>query len=371
MLIADLSGYTPFIHQTEMEHAQAITQELMAIILTHVRAPYKLIQLEGDAVFYYAPGHLIPQAERVIENIEACYMDFRDHLLKINLFSNCQCRACSSIHSLDLKFVVHYGEYIVQKISNTPEGIAGRDVILVHRLLKNSVTENTGMRGYALITNACLERIGSLLSVTTHQEKYEHIGEVSCGIYNLKLYEERVRDTRRVYIRSEEADYVYERIFNTSPEELWSFIIDPERRLMWQNIKEVKNTPDLTGRLGVDAQFHCDHGAFSRITRMLDWRPFHYMTNITQQRFHKIPYKPPPVQCTFEFLPMEDGRTKISFRTRNIQRDWLTKTVFRLLARKMLDKENNLEYNRLERVLEEMRTAPISSYILAKDNSDV
>jgi hypothetical protein len=141
------------------------------------------------------------------------------------------------------------------------------------------------LRGYALITNACLERIGSLLSVTAHQEQYEHIGEVSCGIYNLKEYEQRIRETRRVYLKLEEADYVYERIMNTSPAVMWSFIIDPGRRLLWQNINEVKNTPGETGRMGVGAQFHCDHGAFSRITRMLDWRPFHYMTNITHQRF--------------------------------------------------------------------------------------
>jgi hypothetical protein len=51
LLIADLSGYTPFVHQTEMEHAQAITQELIAIILDHVRAPFRLVQMEGDAVF--------------------------------------------------------------------------------------------------------------------------------------------------------------------------------------------------------------------------------------------------------------------------------------------------------------------------------
>ena len=101
ILIADLSGYTPFVHQTEMEHAQAITRELMEVLLQRVHTPFKLVQLEGDAIFYYAPDHMIPEPERVIENVEACYMDFRDHLLKIERFSNCKCRACSSIQTLD------------------------------------------------------------------------------------------------------------------------------------------------------------------------------------------------------------------------------------------------------------------------------
>jgi len=127
---------------------------------------------------------------------------------------------------------------------------------------------------------------------------------------------------------------------------------------MWQNINEVKNTPGETGRIGVGAQFHCDHGAFSRVTRMLDWRPFHYMTNVTHQRFHKIPFKASPVQCTFEFLPLENGRTRISYRMRSIRRDWLTMTLTHLVMKKMLDKENDTEFNRLERVLEEMNFAP-------------
>jgi Protein of unknown function (DUF2652) len=37
------------------------------------------------------------------------------------------------MQSLDVKFVVHHGEFIRQKMSGREE-LAGRDVILVHRL---------------------------------------------------------------------------------------------------------------------------------------------------------------------------------------------------------------------------------------------
>ncbi len=79
-----------------------------------------------------------------------------------------------------------------------------------------------------------------------------------------------MREARRVYLEPHEADYVYERIVHTSPELLWSFVIDPQRRMQWQAIKEVKNTRNSAGRMGVDAEFHCDNGSFNRITRMLD-----------------------------------------------------------------------------------------------------
>jgi hypothetical protein len=45
------------------------------------------------------------------------------------------------MQDLDLKFVCHYGEFIKQKMSGRDE-LAGRDVILVHRLLKNGVSQD-------------------------------------------------------------------------------------------------------------------------------------------------------------------------------------------------------------------------------------
>jgi len=101
---------------------------------------------------------------------------------------------------------VHYADYIVQKVPGTSEGVAGRDIILLHRLLKNSVTEKTGLSGYALLTNACLARIGRPLSITLHSETFEHIGEVQCGLYDLHAYENRMRDVKRVYLEAKDAD---------------------------------------------------------------------------------------------------------------------------------------------------------------------
>jgi uncharacterized protein YndB with AHSA1/START domain len=119
-----------------------------------------------------------------------------------------------------------------------------------------------------------------------------------------------MRDMKRVYLEPRDADYIYERILPASPELLWSFIIDPERRKQYQTIKELKPVRNNSGRMGVGAEFHCDHGAFTRVTQMLDWRPFHYMTNTTVQSFHKLPLKSPKSMVTFEFIPIDSGHTK-------------------------------------------------------------
>jgi hypothetical protein len=353
-IIADISGYTSFVSGTELEHAQSIIEELTKLILGHIQSPLKMVKLEGDAVFYYAPAESLPDAERLLEHVESCYYDFIGHVLKIKRLTSCQCRACASMHTLDLKFFVHYGEYMIQRVPGTQEDIVGRDVILLHRLLKNSVTEKMGLRGYALLTNACLERIGQPSSITPHTETYEHIGEVKCGVYDLRSYEQQLRETKRVYLEAKDADYIFERTLKASPELLWSFIIEPGKRVQWQHIKKVINTQNSSGRIGVDAAFHCDHGSFSRITRLLDWRPFHYMSNVTVQSFKWLRMKAPPCEGIYEFLPVDADHTKVSMRIRNLSRGWFTMLIFRLFIKRMLDKENRYEFNKLEGVLSEL-----------------
>jgi uncharacterized protein YndB with AHSA1/START domain len=353
-VVADISGYTSFLSGTELEHAQAIVEELTKLILTHINPPLKIIKLEGDAVFYYAPGEMLPESERLLDHIEACYFDFVNHVRHMQHITNCTCRACASMNTLDLKFFAHHGEYMIQKVPGTADDIAGRDVILLHRLLKNTVTEKMGFRGYALLTNALLELIAKPKSFVPHTETYEYLGEVQCGVYDLRAAEQKMREATRVYLEPQDADYIYERILPAPPELLWSFIVDPQRRLQWQAIKGVKNVRNNSGRMGVDAEFHCNHGTFSRITRMMDWRPFHYMTNTTVQAFHKVGWKAPPMFITFEFIPVDEGRTKLSLRSRSLRRDWFTMFVVRLFMKRLLDKENNAEFSKLEKILQQL-----------------
>jgi hypothetical protein len=347
-IIADISGYTSFLSGTGLEHAQAIIEELTKLVLDHIRSPMKMVKLEGDAVFYYVPGEMLPEAERLLDHIESCYFDFVNHIQNIQRLTTCRCRACSSMHTLDLKFFAHYGEYINQKLPGTAEDVVGPDVILLHRLLKNSVTEKTGLRGYALLTNACLERIGKPSSIRPHTETYEHLGEVQCSVHDLRAVAQMMREARRIYIEPDEADFVYERIMHATPELLWSFNIDPQRRMQWQNITGVKNTRNVFGRSGVGGETHCSHGSFDRISRILDWRPFHYYT---LESYHKPAWKGPPALVIFEFIPVDAERTRISFRLRSLRRDWLTLQIFRLFVKSFLHKEFTTEYDRLEKEL--------------------
>ncbi|HEY8767732.1 MAG TPA: DUF2652 domain-containing protein [Dehalococcoidia bacterium] len=65
--------------------------------------------------------------------------------------TTCRCDACKAIPSLGLKFVTHFGTFMIER-DDGREDLAGPDVILVHRLLKNTISDGDGPQAYAFFT---------------------------------------------------------------------------------------------------------------------------------------------------------------------------------------------------------------------------
>lgn len=140
LLLADLSGYTSFVAGTELDHSHEILSDLLETICMRIEKLLTIHKLEGDAVFAYAPEAVITRGETVLELIESTYMAFRDRQTDIRRATTCTCKACQNIPSLDLKFILHHGDYILQQVRGIRE-MVGSDVNLVHRLSKNHVTD--------------------------------------------------------------------------------------------------------------------------------------------------------------------------------------------------------------------------------------
>lgn len=136
-VIADISGYTSFLAGSELEHAHDIIADVMATVMKCLRPPFRLAKFEGDAVFVYAVTEKV-DGSALQDAVESAYFAFRKRLRDIRQATSCECSACSNMQQLDLKFVSHHGEFIKHKMGGREE-LAGRDVILVHRLLKNAV----------------------------------------------------------------------------------------------------------------------------------------------------------------------------------------------------------------------------------------
>jgi hypothetical protein len=330
LLLADISGYTAFLTGTELEHAQAIVHELTTLIRERLAPPMRFVKLEGDAVFCYADAAKFQDGERLVELIEACYFDFSNRLLDMTRATTCRCDACAAIGSLDLKFVTHYGNFVVQS-DGEREDLAGPDVILVHRLLKNTISEGGGPQAYAFLSDTCLRRTPPSFQLPAHSEVYQPFGETPGGVHDLGPVVEEMREVRREYISSADADLEISGESPYPPPVIWQYYVDPEKRLRWQpNQKAIKNQPNQHGRLGAGASSHCAHGVGGDVLReYLDWRPFSYFTN----RFTPLSGGPlffPGVE-TIEFTPTDAGTTLVYYRFRLQDRGRLTGLRFRIV----------------------------------------
>jgi hypothetical protein len=333
LLLADISGYTNFLTGTELEHAQAIIRELTTLVRERLVPPMKFVHLEGDAVFCYADGGVFRDGERFIELIEVCYFDFSNRLLNMARNTTCPCAACAAIGSLDLKFVCHFGSFVIDTDVGGVD-LAGPDVILVHRLLKNTVSESTGIKAYALFTDACLKQMPEALDLPPHEEHYESFGVTTGGVHDLKPAIAAMQDARRHYIGSEDADAVFSIEVPIPPVRAWQYWLDPIERQRWTcrhfSKKPDRATRNAQGRIGPGAAMHCNHGPGTWRWEFVDWRPFASVT-------HEVTAPPlgPYLGLrdefdTFDFVPTPDGGTEVIHRVRLKNRGRLSLVAYRI-----------------------------------------
>ena len=195
LVLADISGYTSFVAQTEIEHADMALAFLLEVMAEKLSRLLTISQLEGDAVFAYIEESKIQEGKSLLELIDQTYLAFRDKALALYSQATCPCRACRALPTLDLKFMVHHGEFVIQQVAGSKH-LLGTDVNLIHRLSKNHVSESTGWKGYALFTNQGLERLQTdKASFVQQTESYEHLGDVETYVMDMHPRYEEIKDS--------------------------------------------------------------------------------------------------------------------------------------------------------------------------------
>lgn len=227
-MIADISGYTRFLAGVELDHAQDILADLIGTVVTGLRPPFRLAKLEGDAAFVYAITDAI-DGSLLQDSIEATYFAFRRRLRDIKQATVCQCDACRQMATLDLKFVVHHGQMAIQAMAGQEE-LVGRDVILVHRLLKNAATEKVGGHAYALFSDACIGAMGidaKQHGMIEHSELIDVIGEAQVWIRDLETAWQTANERNRFAVTRDGAALIVEGDVLAPRQLAWEFFTLP------------------------------------------------------------------------------------------------------------------------------------------------
>lgn len=277
LVIGDLSGYTRYLTETESDHAHAVLDGVFGVMVKALGSSFHIQELEGDALFVYRLEST-PDAAMVLDAVEQTYFAFRRHMRDAIAATTCECNACQRMPLLDLKFIAHFGTFIVDRIGPSAK-VTGTDVVIVHRLLKNDVVERLGLPSYAIYTDALVRASGidpDRLLMIPYEQEYEHLGPIDAHVQDLAARWDVEQAAERVELdpSSVFVDEVADDL-PASPAEVWRHLTDPQLRRVWQGLREIDERT-RGGRRGVGTRSHCVHESGSFGEQILDWRPFEH-----------------------------------------------------------------------------------------------
>jgi hypothetical protein len=269
LVIADISGYTGYVAGGPLEFTEEVVADVTHEIAARLGQVLQVNKHEGDAVFAYARAGEV-DASLILDAVEECYFAFRSRLEGISHSTTCSCAACRKAAQLDLKFVLHSGDWI-----RRGQELTGVDVIVAHRLLKNGIE----LSAYALLTEAFTAAYGldpELLGLAPHVERYDDVGDVRGYVSDLEARYLEERDRRRVAVAPDEAAFQVEQVLPLPPAAAWELLTSADKRLLWQ-VEEIEEA-QAGGRRCTGTASVCVDARSKIYEEILDWRPFDYFT---------------------------------------------------------------------------------------------
>lgn len=275
LFLPDISGFTNFINETSSEHSKHIIAELLEILIDQNEIGLELAEIEGDALFFYKEGPL-PSRQEILSQAHKMYTAFHSHLLLYDNLRICSCGACKSAVDLKLKFIVHAGplDYIEVRGFKKPHG---KDVIVAHRLMKNSVPGDE----YILMSDAVHDgdyQVEHSLTFQRLTDTYDS-GKVDYSYSDISSWQSDVTITNTTPIVYEESNpLILEKDIEVASDEIFTLVSDLRYRSLWNKDASFKYEEDRVNRVGFD--HYC----------LIDNRDIHFKTVIKEAGVDQLVY---------------------------------------------------------------------------------
>jgi Protein of unknown function (DUF2652) len=180
LLIPDISGFTRFIEASHHPQAPHLVADLLEILIEANCLDLQVAEIQGDAILFYRLGPPPPVAE-LVQQCRRIFLDFQNYLQLVARDTSSELAAALHEAGLTLKIIGHYGRVSVADIREFRK-LLGRDVIVAHRLLKNTVAGSE----YVLLTEGYLStqlpaEVARCFAWTRLQRsatEYEYLGEI-------------------------------------------------------------------------------------------------------------------------------------------------------------------------------------------------
>ena len=345
LLIADISGYTQYLNSSELEHAQEVLRSLMELLIDRTLPPLRVAGLRGDAVFSYGLSGVTQGGQALVEMIEDTYVAFRRAIEQMVINTTCQCNACANISALDLKFFLHYGAFSISSLRGTEE-LVGSAVNELFRLLKNHITDTTGIRAYTAYTAEAVEALG-LAGFTTnlirHEETYPDVDALTMWIQDMHPLWEQDRESPRFHIDRDDVLARAQAELPVPPGVAWELLLQPRYRSILYGLDRQEPSRRRQGRIAEGSVYTCFHGRSPTTTQtVLAMQPMQRM--VTEDT------TPIPGARVFDEIGLQPSgdSTVLTITTSRARGPRLSRVVNDLVGRRFLGR-------RLSAGLEELR----------------
>jgi hypothetical protein len=346
LFIPDISGFTRFINETEIEHSRYIIQELLEILINANRIGLEISEIEGDAILFYKFG-APPDLDELFQQVQEMFYAFHRHLMNYDRSKYCQCMACKRAIGLTLKVVTHYGEFAGYNVKNFNK-LIGKDVIVAHQLLKNDIEQHE----YWLVTKNLTP--GEPVVDTAQriewmeQSKQTETGEI--GFHYALLSKLRNDIPPEPSAQLQLTDYTkmlsFTREYDTDIITLFHGSGDFNYRHRWQEgIQKVEELDHLLPRIGMRCRIIKDNGESIIYSSSYHFHPEHIEFSETNEQENLITY------YTLEKIDEQRSRLTINIY---VKKGLLGPLLFQLKQKRKLEALYGRSMNNLAELLKEI-----------------
>jgi len=347
IFIPDISGFTRFVNEVEIDHSQHIIQELLEVIINANQLGLEVSEIEGDAILFYKYGDS-PEMKDVYEQVEKMFREFHKRLRAYDHRRFCQCTACAGAIGLTLKVITHYGEFTGYNVKNFNK-LIGKDIIVAHQLLKNDIEQHE----YWLVTDSLAgnknpgDETGKLnwnkgikqTESGTIPYQYTQLTHLKNDIPNEPLPQHEIKN--KVKVLSFYKEYDAEIIA------LLHGVVDFHTRKLWMDgVKEIEDVtdPDLP-RLGTRHRCILDKGQQIMYSSSYSFSPENIVYSETDEK------KTASIYSTFQKI--SDIKTGLTVDI-YLKKNPVLLTLFNLFEKKKMERSFQRSLTNLEKFMKKV-----------------
>jgi len=349
LFIPDISGFTRFVTDSEIDHSRLIIQELLELLINANEIELEVSEIEGDAILFYKFGEP-PALEELYRQVEKMFCEFHKSLSAYDQQKYCQCKACTAAAGLSLKVITHYGEFTEYNVKNFSK-LIGKDVIIAHQLLKNDIEQHEYWLVTEDLSNDQLPQDFTLSMKWDGSMKRTEAGEISFHYTTLSHLKNEIKKdpippldlTGKKKICSASKDYETDII--TLFHATGTF---ENRHRWWEGVKKVEELHHYLPRVGMQSRWTLENG------ETLIYSSSYYSFADTRIEFSETDEKGRQVMY-YTLVKKGDKKTELKidiYKTRN----WFTNFITGLSGRLKMESRLHKSLENLIPILKEINS---------------